>query len=155
MQAVLLLPANSQIVGSESFSVNIPKAVIINGIGTSVMPQTHGVPTGDSTNFSMLVEGSDDGKTWQLTTNIPVGISISYNYGGSIMAVFAQMYRVSDGYTIPPSDISIYPSKVLFDTGAKGGDARRIFHFNPIIRVSKDTPPGVYNGKITFTIVGQ
>ncbi|MGD9581563.1 MAG: hypothetical protein AB7V50_09340 [Vampirovibrionia bacterium] len=140
----------------QNFSITIPKAIHINGIGLSAQTQTHGVPLDGSTTFNLEVIESENNDYWELTTVAPVGISISYNADGSILAVFASMTRVNDGYNIPDKDISIYPSKVIFATGPNGGgDSQRIFHFHPKIRVSKDTPPGNYIGNITFTVLAQ
>lgn len=154
---VLGLPAISQVSSTpQSFSLTIPKAIKVNGIGLSAQSQYHGTPQEGSTTFDLEVIESQSGDSWELTTVHPVGVSISYNVGGSILAVFATMTRVQDGFRIPDSDISIYPSKVIFATGPNGGgDSQRIFHFHPKIRVSKDTPPGNYIGNITFTVLSQ
>lgn len=151
----IILPAKAEVIDSKTFFVEIPKAIKLEGVGISKQEQTHGLPSDVTAEFNLLVSESSDTNSWELTTSAPVGISISYNSGGTIMAVFASMHNLADGYVIPSSDINVYPSKVIFDTGPKGGDSQRIFHFNPIIRVSKNTPPGNYLGTITFTILGQ
>jgi hypothetical protein len=140
---------------SSTFSVTIPKAIKLEGIGISPRKQYHGIPADQEAVFNLRVADSYDGHNFELTTREPIGVSVSYNSGGHIMAVFISMIRQEDGFQIPQSDIRIYPSKVIFETGSGGGDAQRIFHFNPIIRISKDTPPGNYVGTITFTILGQ
>jgi hypothetical protein len=148
--------ANAEDVSEKAtFSVTIPQAIKLDGIGISPKNQTHGIPIDRKAEFSMLVANSVTPTYWEITTSQPIGVSISYNSGGQIFAVFISMVRDIDGYEIPQENISIYPSKAIFDTGPGGGDVQRIFHFNPIIRVSKKTPPGNYVGTITFTIIGQ
>ena len=153
----ICLPVSAEdISDQQSFSVTIPKAIHVNGIGLSPQNQYHGTPVEGSTTFDLEVTESEYADSWELTTVHPVGVSVSYNSDGSILAVFASMTRVGDGYRIPDADVSIYPSKVIFATGPDGGgDAQRIFHFHPKIRVSKETPPGNYIGNITFTVLSQ
>ncbi|MEW5822140.1 MAG: hypothetical protein AB1782_18240 [Cyanobacteriota bacterium] len=153
---LLVLPAKAQISEDpQSFNVVIPKAIVIDGVGLSPQTQIFGLPSSQKPEFTYMVISSATNDTWELTTNHPIGISISYNSGGSILAVFVSMTRVEDGYIIPQNQIRIYPSKVLFSTPAGGGASKRIFHFSPIIRVSKDTPPGNYIATIKFTVLGQ
>ena len=143
------------IISNSNFFVEIPKTIIVNGIGPCDYSITHGLPTDEHLYFTMLVENSLNPDYWQITTNKPIGVTISYNSGGNILAVFVSLKRIGDNYEIPSSDISIYPSKVIFDTGSEGGDSQRVFHFYPIIKVSKNTPPGNYVGSISFTVIGQ
>lgn len=152
----LLNPIQAQITTEpKSFTAIIPKTITINGTGLSPKSQQFGIPQNGSTSFDLYVSGSEDGESWELTTGTPMGISITYNGNGSIVAVFVSMTRQEDGFTIPQSDIRISPSKIFFSTPAGYGSVNRIFHFNPIIKVSKDTPPGNYVGTITFSVLGQ
>lgn len=150
-----VLSVNAEVVNSTNFSVEIPKAIKVEDIGISNPGETHGMPQNEPTQFNLLVKNSFDGKSWELTTNKPIGVSLSYNSSGTIVAIFVSMTRTNDGYTIPQSDISIYPSKAIFEATKKGGDEKKIFHFNPIIRISKDTPPGNYVGTIVFSVLGR
>lgn len=140
---------------SKTFNVEIPDILTVESVGISPRTQTHGLPSTALTSFNMIVSESTDGQSWELTTGDPVGVSVSYNTSGSIIAIFASMTRIPDGHQIPETDIKIYPSKVIFDTGTWGGDQYRIFHFNPIIRVSKNTPPGHYVSVIRFTVLAE
>lgn len=157
MQLIMQYPSIAANIGdTEQFTVVIPPAIHVEGIGKSALNQTHGIPIDKTAEFGLLVNSSSDGRYWELTTTQPIGVSISYNTRGSIMAVFVSMRRSTDNFQIPSDQISIYPSKVIFDIGPQGGgDSNRIFHFNPIIRIEKNTPPGNYVGTIRFTIVGQ
>ncbi|MEW5821447.1 MAG: hypothetical protein AB1782_14745 [Cyanobacteriota bacterium] len=137
------------------FELKIPNIITVNKVGLSTLNQKHGLPISSDADFNLLVRNSFDGTSWELTTNKPIGVSISYNSSGTILAVFASMQRLSDGYKIPDNYISIHPSKVVFDTGPSGGDVERIFHFNPIVKVSKHTPPGHYVCIIKFTVSGE
>lgn len=152
----LALPVFSQKTSdSHDIQLQIPQIITVDSVGMSTDQQTHGVPSSSNTKFNLLVRDSFDGQTWELTTNEPIGIALSYNVSGTILAVFASMKRISDGYMIDQSLINIHPSKIIFETGPDGGDFERIFHFNPIVKVSKNTPPGHYVCLITFTVTGE
>lgn len=148
-------PCLADLNSKASFTVQIPPVIKVEGLGLSSSDQTHGLPQTGSVAFDMIVNNSNTFDSWELTTSTPIGLSISYNTDGTIVAAFVSMHRESDNYTIPNDDISIYPSKVSFNKSDFGGDTQRIFHFNPIIKVSKNTPPGKYVGNITFTILGE
>lgn len=141
---------------SESFSVQIPPVMKVEGVGMADASISHGLPSNNAFKYTLLVDNSYNGEDWELTTNVPVGVSVSYNVDGTLVAAFVSMRRANDNFTIPQSDIRIYPSKVVFQTQYENGrgDSHRIFHFYPIIRVSKNTPPGFYVGEITFTLAG-
>ena len=156
---VLLSPAQAKKkINKKTFNVTIPKLVQVNAIGISEYKQYFGLPKkNEEVQFNLRLDKNITSETesWEITTNKPIGMSVTYNSRGNIMAVFVSMKRIKDGVEIPPSDIRIYPSKVVFDIGPGPGNIERIFHFNPIIRVSKKTPPGDYEGTITFTVLSE
>jgi len=94
--------------------------------------------------FSRLVKGSYSENYWELTTLRPLGVVVSYNTSGTIVATFNSLTGVLSK--------KIYPSSVSFAVGNGAGVEGRIFKFYPIVGVNKNTAAGNYSGIITITV---
>ena len=145
--------AFADISDSETYSFTIKKYIEQHEpIGAVFENQHYGLPHEATVNdfiFGRMVAGSYTGDQWELTTNKPIGVSVSYNTSGSISATLTPI-TTNDGFVLP--ETRIYPTKIIF--GRRGpGVSKKIFKFYPIVKVYQNSSPGVYFGTIEFTIL--
>jgi len=124
-------------------------SITVEGIGVVSENATHGLPKSGQISFTRMIEGTYDGNSWQLTTDKPVGISVTYNQAGTITARMSGLTR-DDGYVL--RDVQMIPETITF--GTTSSDVKRIFKFYPSVHITQTTPSGKYTGKITFTVTG-
>ncbi|EKE04272.1 MAG: hypothetical protein ACD_20C00090G0012 [uncultured bacterium] len=148
--------ANADLSDSETYTVTILGDKRITGIAVIPESLTQGPINPNNypqdLNFSRLVSGSYAGSYWELTTDKPIGVCVTYNTSGILSANFDPLFplRSTEGVSIP---VRIYPSQVAFGTSQPTA-VEHLFKFYPIVKVSRLIPPGAYEGRITFTILG-